>query len=156
MPPIQGFVNFPALLLLMVANSAPVVATWGSRARWSAPIDGNRMLPDGRPFFGSHKTWRGLIAGLLAAGLVGQLLAVGFGLGALFGVLTLAGDLLSSFIKRRLAHRSGKSVLLLDQLPEALLPMLLLRRALGLDAMTIFGTALLFTALDLLTARFRP
>lgn len=105
--------------------------------------------------FGSHKTWRGLFTGTLAAGFVGLLFATGFAIGALFGALALTGDLLSSFTKRRLGCTSGKSFLFLDQLPEALLPMLLLRSALGMETGAIIGTALVFTALDVVTARFR-
>jgi len=77
-------------------------------------------------------------------------------MGAFFGTLALAGDLFSSFIKRRLGRSSGKSLALLDQLPEALLPMFALRGVLGLETWTIVGTAVVFTALDALMARLRP
>jgi CDP-2,3-bis-(O-geranylgeranyl)-sn-glycerol synthase len=76
--------------------------------------------------------------------------------GAVFGALALAGDLFSSFIKRRLGCTSGQSIAFLDQLPEALLPMFVLRRVLGLETWTIAGTAAVFTALDVLTRRLRP
>jgi hypothetical protein len=155
MPSIQDLVHLPALLLLVAANSTPVIVGHILGPRCPAAIDGNRTLRDHRPIFGPHKTWRGLITGIMAAGLVGSLLGTGFAIGALFGSVALAGDLLSSFIKRRLGFSSGQSSLLLDQLPEALLPMLVLREALQLDPLTIVVTALVFTVLDLLTARFR-
>ncbi|HEX9773570.1 MAG TPA: CDP-archaeol synthase, partial [Steroidobacteraceae bacterium] len=114
---------------------------------------GRRALPDGRPIFGSHKTWRGLIGGTLAGGATGALLSAGFATGAVFGLLALTGDLLSSFIKRRLARPSGRDTPLLDQLPETLLPMLLLHDRLSLGAGAILGTAALFTLLDLVAAK---
>jgi hypothetical protein len=44
---------------------------------------------------------------------------------------------------------------LLDQLPEALLPLVAFGASLGLDAVTIAGTAFAFTALDLVFTRIR-
>jgi hypothetical protein len=155
MPSIQEFLSVPGLLMLAAANATPVIVARVLGTRYSAPIDGNRLLRDQRPLFGSHKTWRGLIAGILTTGATGSLLATGFTVGALFGTLALAGDLLSSFIKRRLGCRSGKSFAFLDQLPEALLPMVVLRGVLELEIWAIVGTALVFTALDALTARLR-
>lgn len=155
MPPVQELINLPALLMLAAANSTPVIVARSLGAKYAAPIDGNRVLRDQHPVFGPHKTWRGLFTGMLAAALVGMLLDAGFLLGAVFGLLALAGDLLSSFIKRRLGCGSGRSVLFLDQLPEALLPLLILREALGLEPVAILATALTFTVLDVLTARFR-
>jgi len=155
MTSLPELVNIPALLMLIAANATPVVIGRILGPRYSAPIDGNHLLQDHRPVFGPHKTWRGLLTGVLAAGLAGLLLGTGFALGALFGTVALAGDLLSSFIKRRLGSTSGKSFPLLDQLPEALLPMVLLRGALGLAPGAIIVTALVFTLLDVLTARFR-
>jgi CDP-2,3-bis-(O-geranylgeranyl)-sn-glycerol synthase len=152
---IQELIDLPALLLLMVANSTPVILARILGARYAAPIDANRSLSDGHRLLGSHKTWRGIISGTLAAGIAGTLLARGFATGAVFGALALTGDLVSSFLKRRLGCRSGQSIPLLDQLPEALLPMLVLRGAMALEPAAIIGTALAFMLLDLLTARFR-
>lgn len=121
--------------------------------RWAAPIDAHRSFADDRPLFGSHKTWRGLLAGTLAAAAVGEWVGAGFMTGAAFGLLALAGDLGSSFVKRRLGHESGKSVPLLDQLPEALLPMVLLYGPLGLSSLSMTGTALAFLMLDLAATR---
>lgn len=70
-----------------------------------------------------------------------------------FGTLALIGDLCSSFLKRRLGRPSGSWTPLLDQLPEALLPMLVLRVPMGLDTAAIAGTAALFMAFDLMVAK---
>lgn len=152
---IQDFVDPTALLILIAANSAPVIVARMLGERYSTPIDANLSLRDRRPLFGSHKTWRGMISGTLAAGVAGALLTPGFAAGAAFGALALAGDLFSSWLKRRLGCRSGQSVPLIDQLPEALLPMLVLRGALRLDTTAIVGTALVFMLLDMVTAGFR-
>jgi len=148
-------VDLPALLILIAANSAPVILSLILGKRYAAAIDGNRLMRDGRPVFGSHKTWRGVISGTLAAGLIAAFLPTGFILGMVFGALALAGDLGSSFFKRRLGRGSGQSFPLVDQLPEALLPMFVLHGTMGLDATEIIGTALAFTVLDVLTARIR-
>lgn len=150
-----AFVDVDALILLVAANATPVLLAMLLGDRWAQPLDGGRTLRDGRPLFGSHKTWRGLIGGILASGAAGAALSAGFATGALFGLLALTGDLASSFLKRRLGRASGRETPLLDQLPEAVLPMLALREPLGLDALAIAGTAALFTVLDLLVSRLR-
>ncbi len=137
-----------ALILLFAANSAPVVVALLLGRRWAWALDAGRRLADGRPLLGAHKTWRGLAAGTFAAAAAGSAMDIGFAIGAAFGALALAGDLASSFIKRRLDRDAGRSVLLLDQLPEALIPMLALHQPLRLDAMQIVGTALLFAVMD--------
>lgn len=149
----EQFIHFPALALLVAAHSAPVLVARILGTRWAAPIDAHHSLPDHRPLFGSHKTWRGLLTGTLAAAAVGEWVGTGFMIGAAFGLLALAGDLGSSFVKRRLGHESGKSVPLLDQLPESLLPMVLLYGPLGLDSLSMTGTAFVFLLLDLAATR---
>lgn len=91
--------------------------------------------------------------GGLATGLMGGFTSVGFTAGSLFGLLALSGDLLSSFLKRRLGMNSGRWLPLIDQLPEALLPMLVLRRQLGLNATSMLGTVVVFTVLDMIASR---
>jgi hypothetical protein len=57
--------------------------------RWNAPLDGGRSSVDGSRWLGDHKTWRGLIAAVVACGVAAQLLRLGFGLGAACGALAL-------------------------------------------------------------------
>lgn len=142
-----------ALLLVIVANSTPALLTMLLGDRWARAIDAGLNLPDGRPVFGPHKTWRGLAGGILAAGSAGMLLSVGFATGAAFGLLALLGDLLSSFLKRRLGRSSGQSTPILDQAPEALLPMLVLQDHLALGASAMLGTTAVFTLLDIIAAK---
>jgi len=112
-------------VMLVLANGTPVVAAALLKKRWSAPVDGGRLWSDGRPVFGDSKTWRGVVSGALACALFALLTGLGFVFGLLFGLFALAGDMLSSFIKRRRGMASSARAVGLDQIPEALLPMLL-------------------------------
>jgi CDP-2,3-bis-(O-geranylgeranyl)-sn-glycerol synthase len=144
-----------ALALLIVANTAPWAAARLLGARAAVPLDFGLRLRDGTPLFGAHKTWRGLAAGTLGCALAA--LGLGFSpvLGAAFGMLSLAADLGSSFVKRRLHAAPGTERPLLDQLPEALLPLLVLSRFLQLSLPDCLGVAAVFLALDLAATRWR-
>lgn len=155
MSELLSFVDLSALALLIVANSTPVILARLLGERYSAPIDGDIRLPDGQPVFGSHKTWRGLIGGVIAGAAVGAALPCGTLLGAIFAALSLSGDLCSSFLKRRFRQASGRWIPLLDQLPEALFPLLILRSELDLTPAAIIGTCAVFTALDLTVTKAR-
>lgn len=112
-------------VMLVLANGAPVVAARMLGERWDQPVDGNRLWSDGRPVLGQSKTWRGLVSGCLACALFSLSIGLGFLFGALFGFLGLLGDMVSSFIKRRMGLQSSARALALDQIPEAALPMAL-------------------------------
>jgi hypothetical protein len=113
------------------------------------------VLKDGQRLFGSHKTWRGLLAGGATSGIVAAILGPGFLLGAAFGATTLAGDALSSMIKRRLGREPGAEIPLLDQVPEAMLPLAVFGPTLGLGFLAMVGVTLAFTLLDIAATGFR-
>lgn len=144
-----------ALLLVIVANVLPWASSRAVPGRWTAPLDCGLHFRDGRRLLGDHKTWKGLLAGTLGCGLTAILTGPGFAVGASFGALSLAGDALSSAVKRRLALMPGTEIPGLDQMPEALLPCIVLAGALGLDAREVITAALAFLALDLLVTRIR-
>jgi CDP-2,3-bis-(O-geranylgeranyl)-sn-glycerol synthase len=144
-----------ALLLTIVANVVPWAAGRAWRQRWSAPLDCGVRLWDGQRLFGDHKTWRGFLLGTLACGLAAVLTGPGFAVGAAFGALSLSGDALSSALKRRLNLAPGTEITGLDQLPEALLPLIVLAGALGLGAVEIAAAAAVFLVLDVLATRIR-
>ncbi len=129
------------LLVVVAANLAPPVLAHYLENRFDRPLDGGRRLADGRPLFGPNKTVRGVVGGVLAAGLAGQL--VGFGLlpGLVAGVLAMLGDLATSWLKRRLGLASGGTAPGLDQLLEGLLPIAYL--GLAFDLRWPAGTTLL-------------
>lgn len=112
----------------MAPNSAALLVGGGT------PIDFGRTMGKGnRRIFGDGKTWRGLIGGFLAGLTLGLIL---LGIAYLFGSETywgfgnfpdsiiiitvlsfgaLFGDLLGSFVKRRLGRERGENLFPLDQ-----------------------------------------
>lgn len=144
-----------ALLLVVLANSAPWAVGCALRARWAAPLDFGCVLRDGERLFGSHKTWRGLVAGVLACALAAQLSGVTWTIGAGFGAASLLGDAASSAIKRRLQFPPGTEVPGLDQIPEALLPSAIFAPLLGLGVIDVAAVVASFVLLDVLVTRLR-
>lgn len=114
------------MILLWFVNLAPPLLVVLFDYRWTAPIDGGYLLPDGRPLFGKHKTIRGVLAGIICGGSIGLALSFPLWLGLAAGSLSMAGDLVTSFVKRRMAFTSGSVVPGLDQIPEGLLPFILI------------------------------
>lgn len=147
--------GFDALLLVIVANLAPWAAGRAMQARCRAPLDGGSQLADGSRLLGDHKTWRGLASGVLACAVTARLLRYPVLLGAGFGALALGADAASSFTKRRLGLRPGTEIPGLDQLPEALVPLLTLSRPLGLGLADAVAVACAFMLLDLASLRVR-
>jgi len=92
-----------------LANAAPVICGGG------APLDGGRLFLDHKPLFGAHKTVRGTLSGLVVGSLTGLVqgdLLRGF----LLSCGALGGDLLTSFLKRRLNLKPGAPFPVFDQL----------------------------------------
>ncbi|MFO8142413.1 MAG: CDP-archaeol synthase, partial [Marinobacter sp.] len=77
---------------------------------------------------------------------------LGWAFGAVFGLLALLGDLLSSFLKRRMGLGASARALWLDQLPEALLPMLLAWLWLPLPLWQAVAVAVLFALSNMLVS----
>jgi CDP-2,3-bis-(O-geranylgeranyl)-sn-glycerol synthase len=115
-----------ALVLLAVANGAPVLAKKLAGTRWAAPIDGGLRLGDGNALFGPSKTYRGLLASFAATTAAAPLIGLDWWLGLLAAGAAMAGDLGSSFVKRRLGYRPSSMAPGLDHIPESLLPTLVI------------------------------
>jgi len=143
---VQGVLQ--GLVLLVLANGAPVIARNFLGQIGVFPLDAGYLFADGRPWFGPSKTWRGVIAALIVTTLAGVALGIGWGMGAAFGGLAMVGDLVASFTKRRLGIPSSSRVWGLDQIPEALLPMAVLHEPLGLAWAEIVLVVLGFILLD--------
>ena len=144
-----------ALLLVIVANVMPWAAAQYFSDYWRAPLDGGATFADGSRILGDHKTWRGLMAGTLACGGVAWILRYPLFLGIAFGILSLAADTASSFVKRRFRLPPGAEIPGMDQLPEALVPLVVLSRPLGLGFTGSVVIALIFLFLDLAVMRLR-
>ena len=77
-----------------------------------------------------------------------RLIGVSPRLGERLSALAMSGDAAASFLKRRrgiVVHGRSR---LLDQLPEAVLPLLVLRQQLGLSRGDVVDVALAFTLLE--------
>lgn len=141
------------LLLLLAANGAPVLGKRLLGSHLDTPVDFGRRFLDARPLFGRSKTWRGLCLSLAATALLAPLLGHSWALGLAFAACSMAGDLLTSFIKRRLNIPPSGRFLGLDQIPEAALPLLVLRQPLGLDLVDVAALTLAFLVGSLLLSR---
>ncbi|HEB99608.1 MAG TPA: CDP-archaeol synthase [Thiotrichales bacterium] len=145
---------YPGLLILLIAaNGAPIAARQLLGGCDGRPIDGGHPFADGRPWLGPSKTWRGLLSGLAAPLLLTPLAGLDWGTGLLIGGGAMAGDLLASFLKRRLGIAPSGMAPGLDQVPESLLPLWLARERLGLDWLDLVVLTLLFVVLELALSR---
>ncbi len=124
-------------LLLAVANGAPVIAARMCGARLAYPFDGGVEFIDGKPLLGKSKTIRGIVVSIASSAVAASLLGVGWTIGIVVGFAAMAGDLVSSFVKRRLDLAPSSRATGLDQVPESLFPLLACSRALSLTIVDI-------------------
>lgn len=125
------------MLPAAIANASPIFTAHAPYLnKLTAPIDNGRTFR-GKALLGPHKTWRGLIGGILVSTLIFWLerrfqnnfsfvqhVAGGTAyltipvllLGPLFGLGALGGDALESFVKRQRGIESGKRWIPFDQL----------------------------------------
>lgn len=118
------------------ANATPIfVAKLPGLRSWNAPMDGGREFR-GKRVLGAHKTWRGLVTGIIIATVtlwVQQVLVAHFGwartltskvdyvtlptllVGPLFAVGALGGDAIESFFKRQRGVAPGHGWFPFDQ-----------------------------------------
>jgi len=133
------------LILLTLANGSPVIAKWifGDYCSW--PLDGNTKFVDGRPLFGASKTIRGILVSIVITSICAALLGLTLTIGLAVATTAMAGDLFSSFLKRRLDLPPSSKAVGLDQIPESLLPLLVCRQALELTVLDVaVATAIFF------------
>ncbi len=160
----QPLVILQLLVLLMLANGTPVIAKKIFGERYSYPLDANLAFADGRPLFGRSKTIRGVVLAVLLTTAGAPLIGLGWKTGFLVGSFAMAGDLVSSFSKRRLNLPSSSRASGLDQVPESLFPLLACRNLLSLAAadiavcvvMFFIGEVVLSRLLYVLRLRDRP
>jgi CDP-archaeol synthase len=141
------------LFLLGIANGSPIFARGLLKERFAIPLDGGRRLPDGQPVFGASKTVCGVIVSLGSTTILAPVLGFSWSVGASIGLGAMAGDLFSSFVKRRLRLEPHAQAFGLDQVPEALVPLLLVRDRLGLGWLEIAALLTAFVALQLVLSR---
>jgi CDP-diglyceride synthetase len=125
------------LALLALANGTPIVAKKIFGPRFAHPLDAGIIFFDGRSLFGHSKTVRGIAASILITTASAPLIGLDLTIGAIVASAVMAGDLLSSFVKRRLNFPPSSQAIGLDQIPESLFPMLACREALSLTILDI-------------------
>ena len=149
----QVFVILQLLILLMLANGTPVIAKKLLGDRYSYPLDGNLTFADGRPLFGHSKTIRGVVLAVLVTTAGAPLIGLGWKTGLLVGSVAMAGDLVSSFSKRRLNLPSSSRASGLDQVPESLFPLLACRYLLSLAVADIAVCVVMFFVGEVVLSR---
>jgi predicted MPP superfamily phosphohydrolase len=143
-------IAFKILVILIAANAAPLVSSRFCPKGRARPLDNGRKLADGNPILGENKTLWGLISGIGAAGLLSLLFGLPLIIGLLIASVSLLGDLLTSFIKRRLGLAEGESAYLLDHLLEGALPLLLCKGLFSISWSLSFTLLMLFIGCGLL------
>jgi CDP-2,3-bis-(O-geranylgeranyl)-sn-glycerol synthase len=138
----------------------------------AVPIDSGKTL-NGREIFGKNKTWRGLVVGVITGILVAGVQAllffnsdffknntvIDYGrvnfilVGALMGGGALLGDLIESFIKRRLGKPSGRPWFPWDQADWIIGAILLSSIVCAPPAEVALATTLLYIGVHLCSDR---
>ena len=102
------------------ANASPVIF------KGKIPMDFGKRFKDGRRILGDGKTWRGFFGGLLTGTLIAVVqyyltpnfygsLTMALKLGFALSLGALLGDLIGSFVKRRVGMERGYPAVGLDQ-----------------------------------------
>lgn len=136
------------VVLILVANGAPILMRNILGDVANCPLDGGKTWHDHLPIFGSSKTWRGIFSSVFFTLTLAVTLGYDFVFGLVVAILAMTGDLLSSFIKRRLKMRSSQMAPLLDQVPESLFPALYMMQVLSLTWQDVVFVVIAFIVLE--------
>jgi CDP-2,3-bis-(O-geranylgeranyl)-sn-glycerol synthase len=142
-----------ALFLLLVANGSPVLVRYFFGQHCAYSVDGGLTAPDGFPWFGHSKTFRGIFFAIVLTAVAAIFIDVSWQTGALFGTFAMLGDLVSSFIKRRSGLTPSSKANGLDQIPESLFPLVACANELRLVWQDVVLLVFLFWILEVLLSR---
>lgn len=142
-----------SLILITLANGTPVIANRILGRRFARPLDGNVKFIDGRALFGASKTIRGIVVSILATSACAPLLGLDWKIGLLVAIAAMFGDLLSSFLKRRLGLPPSSRATGLDQIPESLFPLLASKPLLSLTALDVTAGTAIFWIGEIILSR---
>jgi CDP-2,3-bis-(O-geranylgeranyl)-sn-glycerol synthase len=141
------------VLLLVIANGTPVVAKRLLGRFLAYPLDAGTTFIDGRALLGSSKTIRGILVSVIATSVCAPVLGFVWTTGFIIGPAAMSGDLVSSFIKRRMGYPPSSRALGLDQIPESLLPALACKSLLALTFADVIFIVAFFTIGELIVSR---
>ncbi|MCK5395367.1 MAG: CDP-archaeol synthase [Gammaproteobacteria bacterium] len=141
------------LLLIIIANGAPILIRELLNNKYDLAVDFGGKLPDDKRIFGPSKTWRGILAAIIATTAAAWVLGYSPVTGLLIATYAILGDLISSFIKRRLAIEPSNMAPLLDQIPESLFPALMMMETFKLSISSVILLVLIFVIIELLLSR---
>ena len=141
----QPVLIFQLLILVAVANATPVFAKKILGRALSWPLDGGAVFADCQPLLGASKTIRGVLLSALVTPLAAVLIGLNGPIGLVVALSAMVGDLASSFVKRRMGLPPSSMAIGLDQIPEALFPLLAVRLLLPVTIVEVLvGTAIFF------------
>ena len=149
----HGSLLLQLLILLVVANGTAVAAKKLLGVAFARPLDSGVRFLDGQPLFGPSKTIRGIVLSVLATSICAALMGLGWRIGTLVATFAMAGDLFSSFVKRRLHLASSSMAIGLDHIPESFFPLLVSRLLLPLSILDIVAGVTIFVVGGLI---YRP
>ena len=141
------------VVLLTLANGTPVIAQTLLGTFLNQPLDGGAAFFDGRPLFGPSKTIRGIVLSILMTTSLAPVIGLEWKIGLMTAASAMAGDLLSSFLKRRLKMPPSSRATGLDQIPESLLSALACRSTLGLTVLDITAVVVVFLVGEIVLSR---
>lgn len=142
-----------AFFLLLVANGSPILAKRLLGDRFSFAIDGGQLAPDGKPWLGSSKTFRGILASISMCAAIAPILGLPVYAGAIFAAYAMLGDLITSFIKRRMGLEPSSQLFGVDQALEAFIPLVACSGHLQLDWQAIILLTLSFWIAGIVLSR---
>lgn len=137
------------LVLIIIANGAPILIRVLLNDSWNNAVDFGKKLQDNQRIFGPSKTWRGIFIALATTPAAAWLLGHSPETGLLIAVYAVLGDLVSSFIKRRLAMKPSSMAPLLDQVPESAFPAIMMMQTFNLDTQSVILLVLTFVIIEL-------
>lgn len=149
----QPFLIAQLLVLLLVANGTPVLATRLFGDRLSHPVDCGIRYRDGWRLFGPSKTIRGVVLSIAVTSACAPLVGLEWTTGTLVASAAMIGDLFSSFVKRRMHLPPSSRATGLDQVPESLLPLLFCLPVLSLTVADVLAGVSLFFIGEIVLSR---
>jgi hypothetical protein len=143
------------IVLLLCINATPaIMMPFCSKERpFGTPMDFDLLFWDGRAWLGKHKTVGGFGFGILAGCAMGYLLGFSLSLGFGAGFLSMAGDSVSSFIKRRFKFDEGTEILILDQVFQGGFPLVMFHNAWGVPLRDSGALLIIFIAAGIFGSR---